>query len=128
MGDKFVGDPFLLKSHDTAPFLDILEQEQTPGAGDFAPIDLTGCSVRFLMHVSKTFDESLAPDTTIVAAAAAILNPPTDGKVSYRPTGTQTAVPGIYKCEWEVTFPGGIIKTIPEGRLYRKAIVGADLG
>lgn len=126
---SFVGTPFLTKRHDTKPLSDTLEREQTPGDGDFAPINLTGTTVRFLVS---------DPDTglSVFSGAATLTGTPTDGVVTYTPTAPQMALGGYtddvfpltLRAEWEVTYAGGIIETIPAGRDYRKLVVGADLG
>ena len=84
---------FVIKQNDTRPNLDA----QLLNA-DGAPIDLTDCTVRFLMTPTSS-------------------TPPAEDTASF----------GDYKAEFEVTFPDGSRQTIPnDGYLVISVI--KDLG
>ena len=90
-----------LKRGDTgATFTDTLEK-----AG--AAINLTGATVKFLMWIKTELDPGFSDSANIIDAA--------NGKVSYgNPLGA--AFPkalGLYDQEWEITFAGGTILTVP---------------
>jgi hypothetical protein len=122
----FIGQAFRTKRHDTKPFDDALEIAPA-GSDVWGPLDLTGCTVRFL--VKDLEDNPVFSGTATVTDAV-------NGKVRYSPTAGQMALsefaddefPLTLRAEWEVTFASGIVQTIPEGKDYRKLIVGADLG
>ena len=84
---------FYLKQHDTLPAL-----EASLINPDGTAVDLTGAAVKFVM--------TAADGTPVVDAAGAIVAPATDGKVRYDWLAEDTAVPGAYRAEFEVTFVG----------------------
>lgn len=101
-----------IKQHDTkGKFTDVLKL-------DGSAVDLTDCTVKFLMK--KT---GLA-----ISRAAVITGPdPTAGNVEYQPTPDDVAVKGDFKQEWEVTFPDDSVLTFPNDD-YNQIHILADLG
>jgi|SRR5947207_7625127 len=123
--------PFKTKRNDTKPFQDLLEKEVTPGVGDFLPINLAGCTVKF-------FISRLLPSGPVLlfGGTGSTGARPSDGIATYQPTPEQMALAGIpdrdypLVCgrEWEITYPDATIETVPAGRTYLKTIIGLDLG
>ena len=72
------------------------------GGSDPTALDLTGCTVRFLFQ---------GPGAQ-TAAAATVVDAP-NGRVQYRFLAADTAVPGDYTGEWQVTDAGGNVTTYP---------------
>jgi hypothetical protein len=108
---------YTVKRGDTAPVVtDTLEDAA------FAPVNLTGASVKFHM---TTWDRS----TVVVNASATGPNGgalDSTGQVQYAWASGDVAAAGVYKAEWEVTFAGGKIETWPnEG--YATVNIPADL-
>lgn len=91
---------FIIKRHDTRPVLEAQIQDATGAA-----VDLTGCTVRFLML-------STAGGQPKINAACAIIDP-TVGKVRYIWHEGDTDTSGDYYAEFEVTFPDGSVYTVP---------------
>ena len=89
-----------LKRGDTAPPL-----AYTIRNPDTTPIDLTGPTVRFLMQT--------APGN-VVANQPATITSATRGEVAYQWAAADTANPGTYSAEFEITLPGGRKRTHPE--------------
>src|ERR1039458_5866427 len=75
-----------------------------------APVDLTGCSVKFIFQ---------STNGTSFSRTAAITNSPgTDGAVNYQTVAADTLAPGLYQAQWEVTYPDTTTKrTFPTGSL-----------
>jgi hypothetical protein len=78
------------------------------------PVSLTGATVRFRMRAWDGIS-SPALGTAKVDAAA---TPDGDqsankGKVTYTWQAADVDTPGLYACEWEVTFSGGAKATFP---------------
>lgn len=69
------------------------------------PQDLTNCTLVFRFQ--------RADRTGVVREAAASIITPTGGVVRYDWNAGDTAAPGLYSCEWIVTFPGGKPGTWP---------------
>jgi len=91
---------FTIKQNDTRPNLDA----QLLNA-DGTPIDLTGCTVRFLMV--PTSGGAVKVDGICAITDAE------NGKVRYYWSAGDTANFGDYKAEFEVTFPDGSKQTVP---------------
>lgn len=89
-----------LKSGDTAPALQATLQD-----GGGTAIDLTGATVRFHMRQKG----AIKP---VVDSSAALVTP-ASGVVQYAWSDEDTALPGEYEAEFEVTYPSGIIETFP---------------
>ena len=71
--------------------------------------DLTGCTVKFIFQSGPvSFSQT-----------AAITNSPgTDGQVNYQMVPTDTASPGLYQAQWEVSYRDGVTKrTFPTASL-----------
>jgi hypothetical protein len=97
-----------IKQHDTAvQFTDTLEI-------DGSPVDLTNCTVRFLMKGRTAFSGF----ASVTSAAG--------GTVSYKPTSGFPTRPGSYQQEWEVTFPDLTKLTFPSIG-YNAVTIIADL-
>lgn len=100
-----------VKQHDTARPL----QDTLLLGGN--PIDLTdAAAVLILQHNSG---EPVRRPATVTDATA--------GKVEYDLVSADTAVSGMVLLEWEITFPGGKILTVPDGACHVLNIL-ADLG
>ena len=86
-------EAFFIKQNDTRPALyaQLLQ--------DGSPVDLTGCTVRFNMSSGLSRE--------------AIITDATNGCVRYDWQEGDTAVPGVYAAEFEVTFPDGTRETFP---------------
>lgn len=106
---------FSIKAHDQLPALRV--QLQT--ASDGAPVDLTNAtSVKFIMTVT------VGGATTI--SSAAVIENAVQGIVRYDWTAANTATPGQYLGEFEVTWTGGKKQTFPTGQ-YITIAINADL-
>jgi len=95
---------------DTKPCDEILEKESSPGSGTWAPIDLTGATIVFLLVSSDG-----AVQTT---AAATILGTPTNGEVRYDWSGGGNATAGTFGRRWRITYPSGVVETVPDQGAY----------
>ena len=84
---------FYIKQGDTRPVI------QAKLYNDSSEVDLTGCTVRFLMG-------------DVVAAAATVTSVLT-GAVQYQWATADTADAGSFDGEFEVTFTDGRIETYP---------------
>lgn len=105
---------FQIRRNDTLPLLDA-----TCSAGDPAvPVDVTGATVRFHMR-----DES---DQLVVDAAGSVVDGP-NGVVRYTWAPADTAVAGVFKGEFQITFPSTKIRTFPNPGAITITI-NADLG
>jgi hypothetical protein len=105
---------FAIKQHDRRPaFTSTLE------APADTPIDLTGCTAKFIMSLNVT------PFTLKVNAAATIISP-TAGTVAYSWGATDTDTVALYRAEWEITYGDGTKMTVPGGS-YLYINVVADL-
>lgn len=79
-------------------------------------IDLTGCTVLFLM--------SLMGSTTVKVNAAATIVSATDGTVSYSWGATDTDTAGLYRAEFEITVTAsGLKRTVPAGDFYYVQVI-----
>jgi hypothetical protein len=99
-----------IKQHDTkGVFVDTLTV-------DDAPINLTGCTIYFLLR---------RPGFAIKQAGT-VTNPNT-GEVSYQPVATDVSETGKFKQEWEIVFPDTKVLTSPNND-YNTVIIEPDLG
>lgn len=87
-----------VKQNDTAP-----SAAATLRDGGEA-IDLTGATVRFNMALQNS--------PTKVSAAGVVSDAP-NGRVRYDWVEGDTDTPGVYQCEWEVTWGDGTVQTFP---------------
>lgn len=79
------------------------------GSGSAAEaIDLTNCTVRFLMALQPSGSPK-------VDAAATVDGTATDGNVRYAWEPTDLDTPGDYSVEWEITYASGKKLTVPSG-------------
>lgn len=107
---------FEIKAHDQLPSI----RAQLLNADDESPIDLTNAqSVEFIMTTAV----GAVPKVNAVAVIEA---PKTSGIVRYDWQPVDTALPGQYLGEWEVTWIGGKKQTFPTGS-YHTIEVLADL-
>jgi hypothetical protein len=104
---------FTLKQHDTwPPMVAVLSDSN-------APIDLTGSTIKMLLK-TPTGGTSFSRTCTIVA-------PATDGRVRYDWISADTAAVNSFNMEFEITFPGGAVATVPNIGYYTIDVL-ADLG
>jgi hypothetical protein len=82
------------------------------------PMDLTNATVKLLLKLGPTV---LTRTATIPTETA------TEGRVSYTLQPSDTAQAGIWQLEWEVSFPGGAVQSVPDDNHHRLIIV-EDLG
>ena len=85
---------------------------------DGAAIDLTGSTVKFVMK-PKGSGDIIKKNATIVTAPA--------GKVEYQFETGDTQNAGGYFIEWEITFSGGAVLTVPDDG-YSELTILEDLG
>lgn len=98
-----------IKRHDTAIlFTDTLVKNG-------APLNLTNCSVKFL----------LKKKSTVFSATATVVNALT-GQVSYGPNVNLPDALGTYNQEWEVTFNDATVLTFPSST-YNTVTILEDL-
>lgn len=83
------------------------------------PIDLTGCTVKFIMTVAGGSTPKVSAAATVVSAAA--------GTVRYDWTGSDTDTVGSYRAVWEITYPSTKKRTVPS-RGYLPIEIQDDLG
>lgn len=103
---------FTIKAHDRRPSI----QANLSAAG--AAVDLTtALSVKFIMANSTG---------TVVVNTTAVIVTANQGVVRYDWGATDTATPGAYTAEWEVTWSAGIKQTYPTAAYHSISIV-ADL-
>ena len=101
-----------MKAHDRLPSI---QATLTSGG---TPVDLTGATVNFIMVPTKG-------TTPMVDAAAVIVNA-TSGVVRYDWQTGDTATPGTYQAEWQITFSDGRKQTAPT-LTYHSISILADL-
>jgi hypothetical protein len=103
---------FSLKCHDRLPSI-----QATLLSGGVA-VDLTGCTVKFIMANKTT--------GTVKVTGTAVLVTPASGVVRYDWLAVDTDTPGSYQAEWEVTNAGGKKQTFPT-LTYHTIDILADL-
>lgn len=86
---------------------------------DGAAISLAGTTVKFLMKLPSAGSP--------VVSAPAIIDDAVNGYVSYQWAVGDTATPGVYRAEWEITYANGQTQTVPADG-YDIVEVVADLG
>ena len=111
----------LMKAGDTAPVV-----HATLLDADGEAVDLDGSTVRFIMSSQAT------PHVVVVDTAATLAQvgdglDGTKGTVEYAWAPGDTADPGAYVCEFEVTFADGAVQTFPT-QDYIPATIVDDLG
>lgn len=103
---------FTIKAHDRRPSI-----QATLSSGGSA-VDLSSAlSAKFIMANGSG---------TVVVNTAATIASPSQGVVRYDWGATDTATPGNYTAEWEVTWATGIKQTYPTASYHTIAIL-ADL-
>lgn len=93
--------------------------ERVLKGSDGAPVDLTGCSVRFLMRYAQSNTLKVDATATVVDAAA--------GQVRYAWTADDTSDSGAFKAEFEVLFADGTRQSFPN-TTYITVVILDDLG
>lgn len=83
---------------------------------DGVAVNLTGCSVLFLLKSLQGSETSLA--AVVISAVA--------GTVKYTIGNGFPTVTGKYRQEWQVTFPDNSVLTFPNGT-YNEVEILADL-
>ncbi len=112
---------FQIKRNDRLPSL-TATLKQGVGTTSEAAIDLTtATSVKFIMKDAQT------PGGTAKVAAAAVVVTPASGTVKYNWAAGDTDTPGTFSCEWEITFPGPLLQTVPSSS-YDTVKIDVDLG
>jgi len=91
---------FIIKQNDTSPSI-----EATLTDINGTAVNVAGSSIRF--HMKNMSNNSL-----IVDQAATIVNGP-NGIVRYAWQAADTQKPGLYTCEFEVTYTDNSIETFP---------------
>lgn len=79
--------------------------------------NLTGASVRFVM-TNAFYGNAVNTAATIVNATA--------GQVSYSWGSSDTTNPGLFSCQWQVTFSSGAQETYPQG-YYNQVSISPNL-
>ncbi len=92
-----------MKQNDRLPVLDAILQQGDPAY----PIDLTGCTVKFIMRAKGNSDPKVSGACSIVDAAA--------GAVRYEWAAVDTDTIGSFEAEFEITTAGGKKLTVPNG-------------
>lgn len=92
-----------VKQNDTEPLVATL----TDASG--AVVLPAGTVVRFGMKTVGTPTATVTGACTVLDDGTAGLR----GKVRYNWAGTDLAVPGVYRAEFQATFPSGVRKTFP---------------
>jgi hypothetical protein len=108
---------FEIKAHDRLPSfrVQLMTDEDQPQI-----VDLTNAqSAKFIM--TRTVGGAI-----VISAAAVIETPATLGILRYDWLAVDTAVPGEFLGEWEVTWVGGKKQTFPTGTYHSIAVL-ADL-
>lgn len=96
-----------MKKHDTLPAVKIAVVERDANnPGQTTPVDLTGCSAKFIMVTDDTA-------RTVKVNAAATITDAVNGKIQYLWTSPNTDTSGDYLAEFEITFGGGGKLTLP---------------
>lgn len=93
---------FIIKTGDTLPALEAVL------SNSLGPVDLTAASAVKLVLREAGNDGDL-----VFKKAAAFVSPRTAGTVKYSWASGDTATPGRYVGEFEVTFNDGTIQTFP---------------
>lgn len=105
---------FTIKAHDTLPSI------QAALVSGGTAVDLTSATgVSFIM-------KSAVGNGTATKSAAVIVAPATGGVVRYDWTASDTATPGDFLAEWEVTWAAGKKQTFPT-LTYHTVSILADL-
>lgn len=84
-----------MKQGDLLPAVRAVLHDTDPATGNSRVMDLTGCTVRFHLRLNGS-------GTPVVNAAASVIDA-TNGIVEYAWVAGDTATPGDYLREWEVT-------------------------
>lgn len=100
---------YVIKQGDQLPDL-----EATLVDADEAAVDVSGATIVF--RAVKVDDESVK-----FSGAGSLGATPSSGEVSYAWDAADTAEPGVFNCEWEITI-GGKTRTIPEQAYFKLLI------
>lgn len=105
---------FTIKRGDNVPILEATLSDQD------GPINLTGATVKLIMKGKGTASGTTISGTCVIVSAAA-------GTVSYSWLTGNTDVVGSYDLEFQITYSGGGIETVPNDG-YKSVEIVADLG
>jgi hypothetical protein len=97
----------VIKQGDTLPIL----EDTLKAAG--LPINLSGCTIRFIMKDGL--------DNTLINKLGEIVNA-AEGRVKYVWEGEDTHILGRFEGEWKITFPSGDEITVPNDK-YIKILI-----
>lgn len=100
---------FSIRAGDRLPIIaaTITDGRPAPGHPNGLPVNLAGATVAFVM---RSIDAA-----TPILEAPAIVTDPAGGKVAYAWAAGDTATPGGYFAEWQITFSDGRRLTVPNG-------------
>jgi hypothetical protein len=105
---------FVIKAHDQLPAI-----AATLVDADLVPVDISDATVLFIMANATSRVVKLTSEATVVDGVA--------GRVEYQWNDTtDTATPGEYVAEWQVTFGDGKKQTFPSNS-YNTVSIVADL-
>lgn len=116
-----MGKTLRIKQNDTKQVIYDYIQIWNPSTKVWDPVDLTGATVVMVVQQSP------------VLRKAAIVPPnnpttnPDDNRVEVQNGIDLSGTAGEYWFEWEITFSGGGVLSLPPGD-YHKLVVTADLG
>ena len=105
---------FYIKQNDTRPELDVFLRDDKDRS-----INVTGATVKFNMRNSA--DNTVKIDTGSVTTVSS-----TAGRVKYSFTAANTDTAGNFEGEYQVTFVGGLVETIPNDG-FIKVIITDDV-
>lgn len=105
---------FFIKQADTAPPIVVILKD-----ANLDPVDLTGTTIKFVMNIKATDENVVDADAEIVSAV--------NGRARYVWATGDTDIIGVYKAEFEVTWPDGTYETFPNSAYITVKVV-ADLG
>jgi len=112
---------FTIKKNDTAPAIRGVLYDR-----DDNVVDLTGCTVRFLMSNLVNDGGELSVGSNVVTGDAAIIDE-VNGIVEYQWVAGDTDTAGEYYCEWEVTYGSdNTVETFPSDG-YNTITIKTDL-
>lgn len=118
--------PLRYTQYDTSPAIEEDLEERDPDTGVWAPMDLTGKTVRLLAQHRVTKRRFGGAASLVTVAVPQGETAPT--RVQYTLQGTDLTEAGDYYYEWEISAGTGDRRTVPGGGAYRQLSVAAKLG
>jgi hypothetical protein len=119
-------DPLIYTQFDTDPPLEEDLEQQNPDTGVWAPMDLTGKTVRLLAENRRTRRQFGGVATQVVVTVPPGQTPP--ARVRYALQAADLADAGDYIYQWEILSPSGARRTVPAGDEWRELRVARKLG